>query len=71
MSSLLSEYITNFDCHSGNLKSKYDVFSDIDECARGKHDCSTDAVCNNTKGSYNCTCRAGYSGDGKICKGEN
>ncbi|XP_022777800.1 uncharacterized protein LOC111319257 [Stylophora pistillata] len=41
---------------------------DIDECATSKHDCSASAVCMNTKGSYNCTCKPGYSGDGRTCK---
>ena len=37
-------------------------------CATGKTNCSADAVCNNTKGSYNCTCKEGYYGDGNICR---
>ncbi|XP_022808884.1 uncharacterized protein LOC111345856 isoform X3 [Stylophora pistillata] len=41
---------------------------DIDECATSNHGCSTTAVCKNTKGSYNCTCKPGYSGDGRTCK---
>ncbi|XP_022795528.1 uncharacterized skeletal organic matrix protein 5-like [Stylophora pistillata] len=41
----------------------------IDECAIGTHDCNTDAVCINTKGSFNCTCKRGNSGDGRTCKG--
>nr|XP_058960272.1 uncharacterized protein LOC131787202 [Pocillopora verrucosa] len=41
---------------------------DFDECAAGKANCSADAVCNNTKGSYNCTCKQGYYGDGNICR---
>ncbi|XP_027056156.1 uncharacterized protein LOC113683142 [Pocillopora damicornis] len=40
---------------------------DIDECTIGNHDCGTNAVCNNTKGSYNCTCITDYLGDGKKC----
>ena len=43
-------------------------FIDIDECTIGKHNCSADAVCSNTKGSYNCTCIPGYFGDGRECK---
>ena len=46
------------------------LFSDIDECITGTHHCSADAVCNNTKGSYNCTCNPGYNGDGRNCQGE-
>ena len=32
--------------------------------------CSENAVCNNTKGSYNCSCKPGYSGDGRTCEGK-
>ena len=45
------------------------MISDIDECAGEAHNCSSNAVCNNTKGSYNCTCKPGYEGDGNNCKG--
>ena len=46
------------------------MISDIDECAGRAHHCSSNAVCNNTKGSYNCTCKPGYEGDGNNCKGK-
>ncbi|XP_022809751.1 uncharacterized protein LOC111346747 [Stylophora pistillata] len=42
---------------------------DIDECAEGSHNCSVNAVCNNTKGSYKCNCKPGYHGDGLTCEG--
>ena len=45
------------------------AYSDSDECLTGTHNCSADAVCNNTKGSHNCTCKPGYSGNGQICEG--
>ncbi|PFX13383.1 Protocadherin Fat 4 [Stylophora pistillata] len=41
---------------------------DIDECAEGIHSCSVNAVCSNTKGSYNCTGKLGYYGDGLMCE---
>ena len=44
--------------------------SDINECVRGLHKCSSDAFCNNTKGSYNCTCKPGFTGNGQECKGK-
>ena len=44
--------------------------SDINECVRGVYKCSSDAFCNNTKGSYNCTCKPGFTGNGKECKGK-
>ncbi|KAF5795423.1 putative protein kinase RLK-Pelle-WAK family [Helianthus annuus] len=37
----------------------------INECERGIHDCDHDAQCDDTDGSYECTCRKGYSGDGR------
>ena len=33
------------------------------------HNCSSDAVCNNTHGSLNCTCKPGYKGDRYNCTG--
>ena len=42
---------------------------DIDECRNKSHTCDVNAVCSNTQGSYNCTCKPGYSGDGKKCIG--
>ena len=40
---------------------------DIDECAANTHDCHLNATCNNTIGSFNCTCNLGFSGDGRTC----
>jgi len=44
-------------------------FSDIDECATETHNCSDRAMCNNTKGGHNCTCKKGFIGDGENCTG--
>ena len=39
---------------------------DIDECASGTHNCISErAICTNTLGSYKCTCKSGYRGDGE------
>ena len=43
--------------------------TDIDECSDGTHSCDPDAKCDNTDGSYQCTCNKGYSGDGTFCDG--
>ncbi|XP_073239913.1 laminin subunit alpha-4-like [Porites lutea] len=43
------------------------MISDINECEQGTHNCNSNAVCNNTKGSYNCTCKPGYKGNGYNC----
>ena len=45
-------------------------FLDIDECATGAHNCSQFATCTDTAGSYECTCKAGYTGDGRACSGD-
>ena len=45
------------------------VFLDIDECSASPPVCDVNANCSNTRGSYICTCKAGYNGDGKICRG--
>ena len=33
------------------------------------HDVPLNAECTNTRGSYVCTCRPGYQGDGQSCNG--
>ena len=47
------------------------LIADINECGAGKHNCHANATCKNTKGSFVCTCKPGYSGDGVNCTGEN
>lgn len=42
---------------------------DIDECDLGVHGCHEYADCDNEIGSYRCTCRSGYHGDGHTCLG--
>ena len=42
---------------------------DIDECAISNGGCSPHADCVNTNGSFNCSCRDGYHGDGFRCIG--
>ena len=43
---------------------------DVDECTASSPVCDANAFCNNSIGSYNCTRKPGYFGDGKTCKGE-
>ena len=43
---------------------------DVNECTSATHKCHANADCVNTHGSYNCTCKAGYTGDGRNCSGE-
>nr|XP_058962319.1 uromodulin-like [Pocillopora verrucosa] len=40
---------------------------DTDECKTTPQKCHVNAACNNTHGSYVCTCKPGYVGDGRDC----
>lgn len=40
---------------------------DIDECSLAKHDCSVNARCTNTAGSFQCNCNPGFIGNGRVC----
>lgn len=43
---------------------------DVQECdVDQSNNCSLNATCNNTVGSYTCTCKGGFSGNGIECKG--
>lgn len=44
--------------------------SDIDECVTGFHNCDENANCSNTEGSFTCTCKESYFGNGKKCEGK-
>ena len=39
---------------------------DYNECATGQY-CGTNSICKNTIGSFTCTCKLGYTGDGVVC----
>ena len=57
------------ECELSLLLLLINLIWDINECKEGTHNCSSNAVCNNTKGSYNCTCKPGYEGGGNNCTG--
>lgn len=44
--------------------------TDIEECTTDTHNYHADANCTNSKGSFYCTCRTGYSGDDVTCVGK-
>ena len=43
------------------------LFIDINECEMEIDNCHENATCNNTFGSFECTCIAGFDGDGVEC----
>ena len=51
------------------LLSLFALISDINDSVAEIHNCSSEAVSNSTKGSFNCTCKPGYKGDGYNCTG--
>ena len=46
----------------------YTIILDRDECMADSP-CSSNAQCNNTEGSFMCTCHEGFDGDGFNCTG--
>ena len=41
---------------------------DEDECKIDTHNCSINAVCTNTVGSFTCACNSSFFGDGVSCE---
>lgn len=52
-----------------NLFTKIFFLLDVDECSKQIHDCHPFGFCTNEIGSYNCTCKTGFQGDGMQCEG--
>ena len=52
---MMEFYVHSYDC------------LDVDECNNGLDNCSTNANCSNTLGSFDCQCKDGFVGDGKNC----
>lgn len=47
------------------------ITSDIDECSADSTPCDESADCTNSEGSYSCTCKQGFDGDGTVCEGKS
>ena len=60
---------TNYLLLNRSIHSIYYI-ADINECEAGKQHCDFNAFCNNTEGSYFCTCKPGYNGNGVNCTGK-
>ena len=61
-----------YSLRSDVTQSGSDPFSfmlDVDECSREPTACDKNANCMNTKGSYSCACKPGFTGDGVTCQG--
>ena len=43
------------------------LIADINECGSNLNNCHDNAQCNNTEGSFTCSCNPGYTGDGVNC----
>ena len=50
---------------SGSIE--YPFCIDINECSEVLHNCDMNANCSDTDGSFTCTCREGFEGDGISC----
>ena len=47
------------------------MHADTDECVQSGTPCHADADCMDTVGGFDCFCKPGYRGDGKIsCEGK-
>src|SRR5690348_4570853 len=54
-------------CPAGTTLNSQGQCIDINECATNNGGCSTNATCTNVVGSYTCSCRAGFTGNGLTC----
>ncbi|CAH3116212.1 unnamed protein product, partial [Porites lobata] len=57
-----------FLCHSGSATAIAEIDLNIDECSDDDNKCHQEAECINTFGSYNCSCKPGFEGDGYNCR---
>lgn len=40
----------------------------MDECKAGTHNCHDDADCLNMRGTFDCRCKEGFTGNGTFCR---
>ncbi|XP_071100051.1 signal peptide, CUB and EGF-like domain-containing protein 1 isoform X2 [Haliotis cracherodii] len=52
---------------SGLCRVTISLYQPGQDCERGTHTCHKDAVCLNSRRSYQCRCKTGFYGNGKIC----
>ena len=51
---------------SSLLADYYGWNDDVDECSDGTHNCVTNAVCNDSDDSFDCSCASGFFGDATV-----
>ena len=49
------------------MKTLFQPSFAVNECAKDLHNCHGNAICNDTIGSFNCTCAPGQQGNGTFC----
>ena len=50
----------------------FSIASDFDECSLEPSPCDNNADCINSDGSFSCSCKKGFTGDGSVvCEGLN
>ena len=57
--------------HCPPYQKNLSYYLEIDECALMTDDCHDNATCEDSFGSYTCTCNGGYTGDGFSCAGSS
>ena len=55
------------ECKKGFTQFGANSCADINECSTGLNDCSENAECINSEGTYTCLCLRGYLGNGTYC----
>ena len=68
---LLTQYSSKFTTDFKVKPCPISFSSDIDECSAESSPCDVNADCTNSDGSYFCTCKQGFTGDGSVCRGIN
>ena len=53
-----------------NKLYRSDFYLEIDECTENIDYCDHLSICANTVGSFTCTCKDGYQGQGNTCNGK-
>ena len=63
-------HLIKFKHHINLYNVIYSHQSDVDECsADDDNNCDANAECSNNPGSFACTCKSGYTGNGVECDG--